>query len=71
MSDSLREHLLIASKFPRNPLRSARCPQARKRWPEMREIPTDKPVVVELGPGTGRLRAPSSAHPPGRFLASS
>jgi len=56
MSDSLREHLLIASKFLRNPRTVGAVSASSKAMARemVREIPTDKPVnVVELGPGTG------------------
>jgi phosphatidylethanolamine/phosphatidyl-N-methylethanolamine N-methyltransferase len=74
MSDSLREHLLIASKFLRNPRTVGAVSASSKAMAlEMvREIPTDKPVnVVELGPGTGSFtRAIVERIAPGsRFLA--
>ena len=74
MSDSLREHLLIASKFLRNPRTVGAVSASSKAMARemVREIPTDKPVnVVELGPGTGSFtRAIVERIAPGsRFLA--
>jgi phosphatidylethanolamine/phosphatidyl-N-methylethanolamine N-methyltransferase len=52
----LREHMLIASKFLRNP-RTVGAVSASSRAMArqmVEELPSDKPVnVVELGPGTG------------------
>ncbi len=74
MSDSLREHLLIASRFLRNPRTvgavSASSKALARRMVE--GIPSDRPVnVVELGPGTGSFtRAIVERLAPGsRFLA--
>jgi phospholipid N-methyltransferase len=74
MSDSLREHLLIASKFLRNPRTVGAVSASSKAMARemVREIPSDKPVnVVELGPGTGSFtRAIVERLAPGsRFLA--
>jgi phospholipid N-methyltransferase len=74
MSDSLREHLLIASKFLRNPRTvGAVSASSRAMARQMVEsIPKDKPVkVVELGPGTGSFtRAIVERIAPGsRFMA--
>lgn len=74
MSDSLREHLLIASKFLRNPRTVGAVSASSKALARemVREIPRDKPVtVVELGPGTGSFtRAIVERVAPGsRFLA--
>jgi phospholipid N-methyltransferase len=74
MSDSLREHLLIASKFLRNPRTVGAVSASSKSMARemVRELPTDKPVhVVELGPGTGSFtRAIVERLAPGsRFLA--
>ena len=74
MSDSLREHLLIASKFLRNPRTvGAVSASSRTMAREMvRELPDDKAVhVVELGPGTGSFtRAIVERLAPGsRFVA--
>ena len=79
MSDSqpgagLREHMLIASKFLRNP-RTVGAVSASSRAMARQmvaELPTDRPVnVVELGPGTGSFtRAIVDRMAPGsRFLA--
>ena len=79
MSDSqsgtgLREHMLIASKFLRNP-RTVGAVSASSRAMARQmvaDLPTDKPVhVVELGPGTGSFtRAIVSRIAPGsRFMA--
>jgi len=74
MSDSLREHLLIMSKFLRNPRTvgavSASSQAMARQMVE--EIPIGKPVnIVELGPGTGSFtRAIMERMAPGsRFLA--
>ena len=74
MSDSLREHLLIASKFLRNPRTVGAVSASSKAMARemVREIPTGKSVnVVELGPGTGSFtRAIVERLAPGsRFLA--
>ncbi|HXT69283.1 MAG TPA: methyltransferase domain-containing protein [Vicinamibacterales bacterium] len=74
MSDSLREHLLIASKFLRNPRTVGAVSASSKAMARqmVAEIPTDKPVnVVELGPGTGSFtRAIVERLAPGsRFVA--
>lgn len=74
MSDSLREHLLIASKFLRNPRTVGAVSASSKALARemVGEIPTDRPVnVVELGPGTGSFtRAIVERLAPGsRFLA--
>jgi phosphatidylethanolamine/phosphatidyl-N-methylethanolamine N-methyltransferase len=74
MSDSLREHLLIATKFLRNPRTVGAVSASSKAMARemVREIPTDKSVnVVELGPGTGSFtRAIVERIAPGsRFLA--
>ena len=74
MSDSLREHLLIASKFLRNPRTVGAVSASSKSMARemVRELPTDKPVhVVELGPGTGSFtRAIVERLAPGsRFVA--
>jgi phosphatidylethanolamine/phosphatidyl-N-methylethanolamine N-methyltransferase len=74
MSDSLREHLLIASKFLRNPRTVGAVSASSKAMARemVREIPTGHPVnVVELGPGTGSFtRAIVDRIAPGsRFLA--
>ena len=56
MSDSLREHLLIASKFLRNPRTVGAVSASSKAMARemVAPIPRDTPVnVVELGPGTG------------------
>ena len=74
MSDSLREHLLIASKFLRNPRTVGAVSASSKAMARemVREIPTGKPVnVVELGPGTGSFTRAIVDHlaPGSRFLA--
>jgi phosphatidylethanolamine/phosphatidyl-N-methylethanolamine N-methyltransferase len=74
MSDSLREHLLIASKFLRNPRTVGAVSASSKSMARdmVRELPTNKPVhVVELGPGTGSFtRAIVERLAPGsRFVA--
>ena len=74
MSDSLREHLLIASKFLRNPRTVGAVSASSKAMARemVREIPTGKSVnVVELGPGTGSFtRVIVERLAPGsRFLA--
>ena len=74
MSDSLREHLLIASKFLRNPRTVGAVSASSKAMARemVREIPTSTPVnVVELGPGTGSFTRAIVDHlaPGSRFLA--
>ena len=74
MSDSLREHLLIASKFLRNPRTVGAVSASSKAMASemVREIPISKPVnVVELGPGTGSFTRAIVDHiaPGSRFLA--
>lgn len=70
----LREHMLMASRFLRNPRTVGAVSASSRAMAQtmVAEIPTDRPVkVVELGPGTGSFtRAIVERIAPGsRFLA--
>src|SRR5262245_45207202 len=71
--NGLREHMLLFSRFLRNPRRvGAFAPSGPELAREMvARLPSDEPAtVVELGPGTGALTGAivDRLHPSARFL---
>ena len=71
--NGLREHMLLFSRFLRNPRRvGALAPSGPELAREMvTRLPTDEAItVVELGPGTGALTGAivDRLHPSARFL---
>jgi phosphatidylethanolamine/phosphatidyl-N-methylethanolamine N-methyltransferase len=71
--NGLREHVLLLSRFLRNPRRvGALAPSSRALAHAMvADLPSNAPVVVELGPGTGAFTGAivDRLGPEARFLA--